>query len=104
MARVASAPRRSEMRDELWATIEARRELGDSYDEHLIEQFLDRLERRQVQRRWVARKDNGAYLLRLFFSLLFALPLTAIAGGAAGWAGILIVWTVLFLLNFRWRG
>ncbi len=101
MGRPAATMSRAEVRDQLRASIDARRELGASYEDFIVEQFLDRVEGRVNQIRRTQRKNQGAGVLRLFVSLLFAMPLTAIAGGTAGWPGILIVWTVLFLLNYR---
>ena len=101
MGRAAATMSRADLREELRASIDARRELGASYEDFIVEQFLDRVERRANQARRAQRKQQGAGVLRLIVSLLFAMPLTAIAGVAAGWPGILIVWTVLFLLNYR---
>jgi hypothetical protein len=37
-------------RDELHAAIEARRELGDDYEPQLVDQFLERIEKRLEER------------------------------------------------------
>lgn len=101
MAHAAGTAQRAEMRDELRATVEARRDLGDGYDEFLIEDFLTRLERRAGRRQAARRNDEWARVARLFFSLLFAMPLTAIGAMTGGWPAVLIIWTALFLLNYR---
>ncbi|HEX2173528.1 MAG TPA: hypothetical protein VHL09_13915 [Dehalococcoidia bacterium] len=101
MGRSASAAARADLRDELRATVEARRELGAEYDDLVIEQFLRRLDQRQSQRRWSQRRSQLADTVRLLVLLTFALPLTGIAAATVGWPGIVIVWACLLLLYYR---
>lgn len=101
MARSAAAAYRAEMRDELRATVETRRELGDDYEDLVIEQFLGRLDRRAGQRKWAERRSQLADAVRLLVLLTFALPLTWIAASNVGLAGIALVWACLLVLYYR---
>lgn len=101
MARSAGAAQRADLRDELRATVEARRELGADYDDLVIEHFLGRLDRRASQRRWTERRGQLADVARLLVLLSFAIPLTWIAAAYVQIPGVLIVWAVLLLLYYR---
>ena|SRR5437763_3674533 len=89
-------------RDELAAAIEARRELGPDLEPHLVESFVDRIERRLAERtHTVARRDRGregSFVLAIV-SLAVAIPLTAIGVTQAGLVGLLVVWIGIVLVN-----
>ena len=94
-------------RDEVAAAVGARRELGADLEPHVLDAFLDRIERR-IDARVTdglarSRRSNtiarAASLPLAICSLVFAIPLTAIAGGTAGFAGILVVWIGILLVN-----
>ncbi|MEE1755935.1 hypothetical protein [Streptomyces sp. SP18CS02] len=114
--------RDSELGKELDATLQARRELGTEYESALIESFLEKLERRldgavdrrvrrQVaeQQMVVARggrpavgRDGENFGERFGFavvSLVLAVPLTAIATGAAGFRGLVVTWLGVIGVN-----
>ncbi|MBI3976579.1 MAG: hypothetical protein HY331_00195 [Chloroflexi bacterium] len=104
------APRPSStVRDELQATLAARRELGPEYDDELIQAFLAKIERAIDQRidarltvferqRGLTRRHNTA---RLAILLALAIPLSAIAGGIAGTAGLAVAWFAILILALR---
>ncbi len=92
----------TEARQELEATLAARRELGPGHDEHLIEGFLQRMEReidRRVDERIAARgprKRGGSPLHP--GNLALCIPIIAIAGGIGGLAGLIVAFVVLGLV------
>ena len=95
-------------RDELRAALEARRELGPEYDDHVLDSFARELEKRfderygrQVTRRRSEHKDKELALA--IVSLVFAIPALAIAGGIVGLAGIVAVSVAIVLVNLVFR-
>jgi hypothetical protein len=92
----------TEARQELEATLAARRELGPGHDEHLIEGFLQRMEReidRRVDERIAARgprKRGGSPLHP--GNLALCIPIIAIAGGIGHLAGLIVAFVVLGLV------
>jgi hypothetical protein len=88
-----------EARRELEATLAARQELGPAHDEHLIEGFLDRIEReidRRVDERVAARgpvKRRGSPLHP--GNLALCIPIVAVAGGIGGLAGLIVAFVAL---------
>jgi hypothetical protein len=91
-------------RDELAAAIEARRELGQDLEPAVIEGFLERVgtaidERvdQRLQRRAAGRGPGQMGLAVV--SMLFAIPLTGIAAGTTGLAGLVVVWLAIVLVN-----
>jgi hypothetical protein len=91
------------MRDELEATIEARRELGKAHEPELIEAFLDRIERRLDERspQRPARQSGVSPALGVF-SIVMAIPLTAVAATNSGTFAVVVVWIGLVLVNFAY--
>ncbi|MBB5631339.1 hypothetical protein [Sphaerisporangium krabiense] len=112
-------------RDELRATVEARRDLGPDYENALIESFLDKLDTTIDARvRAAVATQNGHpdgyapplggpqpapgkhHAQRVDPSLPIALgslgigvPLTAIAAAGAGPGGLFLAWTGIVLVN-----
>ena len=75
----------------------------------VIESFLARIEREIDARvdsrleRKTGRGASGSTAMAVpLASLGFAIPLTAIAGGIAGGAGMLLVWIGIVLVNFAY--
>jgi hypothetical protein len=94
-----------ELRHELEATLEARRELGPAHEAELVARFADKVEAEIEQRaRELARKrDPGGINLPLALgSLGLAIPLMGIAGGTAHLAGIIAVCVAIVLVNLFW--
>jgi hypothetical protein len=93
----------SETRDELEATIAARREVGAELEPQVIDGFVERIEKRIDERaRELAPKKSHAGIdpTRLALgSLVFAIPLLGIAGGIAGLPGIALVCLAIVIVN-----
>lgn len=89
-------------RTELEAAIEARRELGQEMEPHVIDSFVERIERRLGERRIdVSRRDRGregSFVLAIV-SLGCAIPITAIAVTQAGLVGLIVVWIGIVAVN-----
>ena len=96
-----------EEREELQAALAARHELGADHDAAVADAFLERIER-QIDERVDARLATGAPRQPALnpgltvASLGLAIPLTAIAGGIVGLAGIVAVWIGIVLVNFAY--
>ncbi|MEU8588242.1 hypothetical protein AB0C59_14775 [Streptomyces sp. NPDC048664] len=112
--------RDSDLRTELHATLQARRELGEEYDSALVDSFLEQLGRRidgvvdRQVRRGLAEQQTvmarGARSPRAtdswgerfgfgIVSLVLAVPLSAIGGGIGHLPGLLITWAGLVGVN-----
>jgi hypothetical protein len=110
----------TELKKELDATLQARRELGDEYEPALIDSFLEKVEQRldgTVERRVrrqlaeqqmvVARgarspQSADSWGERFGFgivSLVLAVPLSAIGGGVAHLPGLLVAWAGIVGVN-----
>jgi hypothetical protein len=97
-----------EIARELQATLAARRELGQEYDEHFLQALVEKLTapvpqpaslRRDVQR-GVTGCRNTAFAL---VSLVLAIPLAAIGVAGAGWMGLFVVALLVVGINFAVR-
>lgn len=117
-----------ELKKELDATLQTRKELGPEYESELVESFLEKLDssvdrrvRRQLaeQQMVVARGSGspraqqgqhghqghtypeglGARLGLAVASLVLAIPLSAIAAVNAGLAGLLVCWGGIVAVN-----
>jgi hypothetical protein len=103
-------------RDELSATVAARHELGKEYEPALVDALAERVEQaiqarveaQMAQSAQVPQHSTGAPSSVLPWggrvavaatSLGVAIPVTAIAGSAAGFGGILISWVGIVLVN-----
>lgn len=112
--------RDTELKKELDATLQARRELGEEYDSALVDSFLEKVEqridgavdrrvRRQLaeQQMVVARdsrspRPTDSWGERFGFgivSLVLAVPLSAIGGGVADLPGLLVAWAGIVGVN-----
>ena len=86
-------------RQELEATVAARRELGPEHDEALIAGFLERIEKeidRRVDERLARRGPRGSPLNPA--TLGVCIPIIAIAGGIGGLAGLIAAFTALVIV------
>ncbi|MET7478525.1 hypothetical protein ABZT17_29750 [Streptomyces sp. NPDC005648] len=113
--------RDAELKKELNATLQARRELGEEYESALVDSFLEKVDQRidgTVERRVrrqmaeqqmvVARgsrapKATDSWGERFGFgvvSLVLAIPLSAIGGGIAHFPGLLAAWAGIVGVNF----
>ncbi|MEU1289632.1 hypothetical protein [Kitasatospora sp. NPDC005856] len=114
--------RQDELRRDLDATLQARKELGKEYEDALVDSFMKRLDARldaRVDRSAAGRMDDyepssrdrdrgrprtpGRAGNRLAVaSLALGIPLTAIAGTpeGGGFAGLLVCWAGIVGVNF----
>jgi hypothetical protein len=113
-----------EVRDDLRAALHTRRDLGGSYEDELVDSFLEKVEQRidsavdkRVRRRMaeqqmvVARGGRpsqaaapqwdgpGAAFGLAALSLVLAIPLSAIAGNISGLTGMLTCWAGIVGVN-----
>lgn len=112
--------RDTDLKKELNATLQARRELGDEYESALVDSFLEKIDqridgaverrvRRQVaeQQMTVARdfrspKATDSWGERFGFgivSLVLAVPLSAIGGGVGHLSGLIVAWAGIVGVN-----
>ncbi|MDN0200903.1 hypothetical protein [Streptomyces sp. S.PNR 29] len=112
--------RDAELKKELNATLQARRELGEEYESALVDSFLEKVDqridgaverrvRRQLAEQQMAAardsrspKPTDSWGERFGFgivSLVLAIPLSAIGGGLAHLPGILVAWAGIVGVN-----
>jgi hypothetical protein len=92
-------------REELAAAIEARRELGSDLEPHIVDSFVERIERRVAEQKGskpVRKDDSGGMLALAIVSLLAGIPITAIAATHGGIVAIAVVWAGLVLVNLAY--
>ena|SRR5712691_2920657 len=99
-------PERPVEREELEAAIHARRELGADMEPHVIDSFVERIERRLEERarpRPAPRRSNADKTLALaIVSLGTAIPITGIAATHGGIAAMIVVWIGIVLVNLAY--
>ena len=98
----------SELGHELEASLQARQEVGAGLEPQLVEQFVDRIEG-EIDRRIDAklsrpRHGSNVHLGLPLGSLAISIPLLGIAGGTAGFAGVLVIAIAIVLVNLFWAG
>ncbi|HEX2173463.1 MAG TPA: hypothetical protein VHL09_13585 [Dehalococcoidia bacterium] len=111
--RPSAAGARSDLRQDLEATLQSRQELGPAYDSHLIEAFLERLDR-SLDERIEARLHSlhapqaapaSQFTKEMVFALavtmIFGTGLTAIGAEHADVGGILAIWIPIAVI---WLG
>ena len=98
-------PVESEAKQELEATLAARRELGAGHDEQLIDGFLDRIEKEidkrvdeRVAARGARRHRAGSGSTLNPPNLALCIPIIAIAGGIGKFPGLVLAFAVLGLV------
>jgi hypothetical protein len=100
-----------DFRHELEATLAAREEVGEELEPQLVDRFADRIEaeidRRASEKAALQRPRSpghrGAPMIPLALgSLGLAIPLLGVAGGTAGFPGVLVVCIAIVLVNFFW--
>lgn len=104
-------PERDSLREDLYATLDTRRELGPEYEAALVESFVARLDETIATRvrgelegyghRPPAKtKSAGAVMVPIALgSLGIGIPLTGIGAGTAGFDGLLLVWVGIVVIN-----
>lgn len=95
-------------REELDSILSARQELGAEYNDELADKLMERLDavidRRVEERLQEAPKGSSLSPAVPITSLVFAIPLTAIAASLVGIRGVLIVWAALIIVNVLYSG
>ena len=94
-------------KEDLQASIEARRELGRDHEPELVESFVARIEERLAKRPSAhppARHEGreGSFVLALV-SVGAGIPLTAIALHLSGLVALLVVWIGIVLVNLGYQ-
>jgi hypothetical protein len=98
------------IREDLQATLNARRDLGPDYEAALVESFAARLDATIAARVQAElgrhdapprkRKDRGTGMVPLALgSLALGIPLTAVASSNAGDFGLLVAWLAIVAVN-----
>ncbi|MFD7262019.1 hypothetical protein [Streptomyces sp. NPDC059874] len=103
-----------ELKKELDATLDARRELGQEYEAALVDSFVEKVDtqvrRRLAEERLSAARGSagpavadGNFGERFGFAiitLVLAIPLSAIAAAQAQLAGLVVAWAGIVGVNF----
>ncbi|WP_043616955.1 hypothetical protein [Nonomuraea candida] len=103
-------PDKRPLRDDLQATLDARRDLGPEYEAALVESFVDRLDVAIAARVQAELGRHGAapgkrsrpetpMIPIVLGSLGIGVPLTAIGGTTGGPVGLLVVWLSIVVIN-----
>ncbi|MEU4410365.1 hypothetical protein AB0F88_38165 [Streptosporangium sp. NPDC023963] len=111
-----------DIRQDMHATVEARRDLGPEYEAALIESFVSRLDATIAHRVRAemhaagapkaksakSRKGSNGSIPIALGSMGIGIPLTAVAAQTSGTAGLLLAWGGIVAINFahalgRWR-
>jgi hypothetical protein len=89
-------------RQELQATLAARRELGPEHDDALVAGFLDRIEREidrrvdeKLRRAAPGPRARGRHSAVNPANLALSIPIVAVAGGIGGVPGLLLAFAAL---------
>jgi hypothetical protein len=89
-------------RDELRATIEARKELGEDMEPALVDSFVDRIEKelavRQRESEQSLRRKRKHQQEMVLGSMAISIPLLAVAGAFTGLAGVIVVCAALVVI------
>ena len=83
-------------REEAQAALEARRELGVEYEDHLVDALVEKIEQRLEKRRSVTPASMARITIP---SLALSIPLIAIAANYAGLEGVIAVCLAIVLVN-----
>ncbi|MER7467578.1 hypothetical protein [Streptomyces sp. NPDC097981] len=104
-----------ELKKELGAALDARRELGPDYEAALVDSFVEKVDtqvrRRLAEERLAAARGgrgglpspDGGFGERFGFAiitLVLAVPLSAIGSTQAGFKGLLVAWAGVLGVNF----
>jgi hypothetical protein len=101
---MALEPQRHDLEQELRATMAARHEVGTAYDDQFIQALVEKLTQ-QVRQEIEAARPPQAVLApdqRLALgicSLIFGIPLIAIAAGSAGPVGLVVAFAAIVAIN-----
>lgn len=102
----AARATQEDVRRDLQASLEARRELGPDYDDHFLDALVEKLNRQvqQTQQRQVVKSKSSDNSLALAIcSLIFGIPIVAIAGGEADLVGIIVACAMIVGVNLAFN-
>ena len=95
-----------DIRRDLQASLEARRELGPEYDQHFLDALVEKLTQ-QVQQTQQTQVSTGKHsdnsLALAICSLIFGIPIVAIAGGEANLTGIIVACAMIVGVNLAYN-
>ncbi|HEX5368185.1 MAG TPA: hypothetical protein VFY10_02100 [Dehalococcoidia bacterium] len=101
----AARATQEDIRRDLQASLEARRELGPGYDDHFIDALVEKLTR-QVQQTQQTHVDNGKHsensLALAICSLIFGIPIVAIAN-SAGLPALIVACAMIVGVNIAYN-
>jgi hypothetical protein len=106
-----------EVRKDLRAAVAARQELGQEYEDAIIDSFLEKLDSRDAARRGddvelrkqdqlleaaglKSRETDPGGLALAIISVVAAIPITAIGADMLGLPGLIVCWAGLVGINF----
>ena len=97
-------------RDELEVAVRARQELSAEHEPEIVDAFLDRVgtaiaarvDERVAQHEEDDGYDPGAIGVAIG-SIALGIPVTAVAGNAAGLAGVIAAWIGIVFVNLGYR-
>lgn len=104
----AAQAAQEDIRRDLQASLEARRELGPEYDQHFLDALVEKLTR-QVQVQQPAQPPessdahSGESLALAICSMIFGIPIVAIAGGEAQLVGIIVACAMILGVNLAFN-
>lgn len=102
----AARATRDDIQRDLQASLEARRELGPEYDQHFLDALVEKLTR-QVQQTQQTQVSTGKHsdnsLALAICSLIFGIPIVAIAVGAAGPVGLIVACAMIVGVNLAFN-
>src|SRR3954467_11203530 len=86
-------------RKDVQAAVEARRELGQGYDDEIVDSLLAKIDQRLAEQKPAPPADRGAMTPLILGSMFFGVGATAIAtGNGAAWLAA-IVWVAIAVVN-----
>lgn len=105
--------RQDELRRDLDAAVQTRKELGKEYESEIVDSFLARLDSRldaRVEQRVAERlgeadapkrgRDGTSSQFKLqVLSLVMGIPLSGVAGGIGGLTGLFVCWAGIVGIN-----
>lgn len=102
----AARAAQEDIRRDLQASLDARRELGPSYDDQFLDALVERLTRQvqQTQQQQVVKNEHSDHALALAIcSLIFGIPIVAIAVSSQGLPGLIIAAAMIVAVNIAFN-
>ena len=102
----ATRATQEDIRRDLQASLEARRELGPGYDDHFLDALVEKLNRQvqQTQQNQVVKSENSEHALALAIcSLVFAIPIVAITSAIIGPVGLIVACAMIVGVNIAYN-